>query len=259
MGRNEQLKVLETKLTRQIAQTSIRYEVLSPNDRVLVALSGGKDSYGLVYLLSRLIIRLPFGLDIIGCHVNQGTPGFDPSPLVKWMEENELPLELVEEDTYTTVMQNLEPGATPCAICARLRRGVLYTTARRLGCNKVALAHHREDTVATLMLNLFFAGTIQAMPARYRTNDGDLEVIRPMIEIKEDHLIELSRLVGFPIIPCGLCDAQPDHKRLWVNQLLRDLEERYPDIKSSMLGAIKNVHPSHLLDLDLVKKAEPKE
>jgi tRNA 2-thiocytidine biosynthesis protein TtcA len=240
MERNEQLKVLETRLTRQIAQTSIRYGVLSPNDRILVALSGGKDSYGLVYLLSRLVKRLPFSLTFIGCHINQGAPGTDPLPLAKWMEENELPLELVEEDTYSTVMQNLEPGATPCAICARLRRGVLYTTARRL------------------MLNLFFAGTIQAMPARYRTNDGDLEVIRPMIEIKEDHLIELKNLVGFPIIPCGLCDAQPDHKRLWVNQLLRDLEERYPDIKSSMLGAIKNVHPSHLLDLDISKKAEPK-
>ncbi len=256
MERERQLVRLEKRLTRRIAETSIRYGVLAPDDRVLVALSGGKDSYGLIYLLSRLVRRLPFRLELIACHVSQGQPGVDPTPLIEWMGRQDLRFELVEEDTFSIVKRHLRPGETPCAICSRLRRGVLYTTARRLGCNKVALGHHREDALSTLLLNLFFAGTLQAMPARYRTNAGDLEVIRPMVEIPEDDLIRLSGLVGFPIVPCGLCDQQTNHHRLLIEALLRDLDRQYPGLKHSMLGALKNIHPTHLLDPAVARRDE---
>jgi tRNA 2-thiocytidine biosynthesis protein TtcA len=248
MDEKQELNRLEKRLMKRLAETSIRYGVITPGDRILVAVSGGKDSYGLLHLLVRMLPRLPFKADLVACHLSQGQPGVDVAPLVDWMGRHGIPLELVEEDTYSVVQRHLKPGETPCAICSRLRRGILYTTARRLGCNKVALGHHREDALATLLLNLFFAGTLQSMPARYRTDDGGLEVVRPLIEVREADLVRLSELLAFPIVPCSLCDRQPNHHRILINRLLNDLEKEYPDIKHSMLGAIKNVHPTHLLD-----------
>ncbi|MCP4604849.1 MAG: tRNA 2-thiocytidine(32) synthetase TtcA [Proteobacteria bacterium] len=245
---------LVERLIKKIARTSIEYRVLAPNDRLLVAVSGGKDSYCLLYLLDRLRGRLPFSIDLVACHVSQGQPGVDPSPLTDWLAASGLPFEVVEQDTYSVVKRNTPEGQTACAVCARMRRGILYTTARRLGCNKLALGHHREDTLATLLLNLFFSGKIRAMPPSYTTREKEIEVIRPMIEVAEGDLIELSGAVGFPIVPCALCAEQKDHKRAIVGQMLDDLESKYPDIKNVMLGALKNVRPTHLLDPLLEKK-----
>jgi tRNA 2-thiocytidine biosynthesis protein TtcA len=252
----EEQKQLERKLLSTISHTSINYGVINSGDRILVAVSGGKDSYGLLYLLRLLKERLPFSIEITACHVSQQQPGFDPSPLIKWLEHTEMKTEIVEQDTYSVVQANTKEGETPCSVCSRMRRGILYTTAKRLGCNKLALGHHREDTLATLVMNLFFSGKIQAMPPKYTTNDGALEVIRPLIEVAESRLIELARHENFPIVPCGLCSQQKDHKRKWVNELLDHVEKQHPDIRNVMAGALKNVRPSHLFDKSLVKKTE---
>ncbi|MCP4676059.1 MAG: tRNA 2-thiocytidine(32) synthetase TtcA [Deltaproteobacteria bacterium] len=251
MERQKEREQLEKKLTSRLARTSIQYGVLAPGDRILVAVSGGKDSYCLLYLLDKLRGRLPFHIDITACHINQGQPGYDGSGLVAWLDETGIPHEIVEQDTYSVVARNTREGDTACAVCSRMRRGILYTWAQKLECNKVALGHHREDTLATLMLNLFYSGKIQAMPARYTTNDGRLEVVRPLIEVAEDDLRQLAVMAGFPIISCGLCSNQLDHKRKMVGDLLDKLERDNSELKNIMLAALKNIRPTHLLDLKL--------
>jgi len=248
MKEQNPLDQLSEKLVRTLAKTSIEYSVIEPGDNILVAMSGGKDSYGLLHLLTRLMPRLPFDVKLVAVHVAQGQPGYNGEPLKNWLEQSGVPYEIVHQDTYSVVQRHTKPGETFCSVCSRMRRGVLYTTASRLGCNKIALGHHRDDTVATLMMNLFYSGKIQAMPAKYTTNNGELQVIRPMIEIAEHNLVELARLAEFPILPCGLCSTQEDHKRKFVGELLDNLEKDHPQIRNVMLGAIKNVRPSHLLD-----------
>jgi tRNA 2-thiocytidine biosynthesis protein TtcA len=252
MPKNDERTHLEEKLVRQIARTSIQYGVLEPDDRVLVAVSGGKDSSCLLHLLDRLRPRLPFSLDLIAVHVSQGQPGYDGSALVGWLQERSLPFRIIEEDTYAVVVRNTVEGQTPCSVCSRMRRGILYTWAGRLGCNKVALGHHRDDAIETLLLNLFYGGKIQAMPARYTTNDGRFEVIRPLIEAAERDLARLARLLALPIVPCALCANQPDHQRTAVGELLDRLEERIPHVRNSLLAALKNIAPTHLLDRELL-------
>ena len=251
------LERLRRELTAAIARTSIEYELLAPGDRIAVAVSGGKDSYGLLYLLDDLRRRLAFQVELVAVHVSQGQPGTDPAPLRDWLRASGIPHEIVEQDTYSAVLRNVREGETACSMCARLRRGILYTTAERLGCNKLALGHHREDALATLMMNLFYCGKIQAMPPKYRTDDGRFEVIRPLCGIAEDRMRELAALAGFPIVPCALCSGQADHKRKEMNALLDDLEQGHPQLKQVMLGALKNVRPTHLWDKTVVRTAPP--
>ncbi|MDD5309605.1 MAG: tRNA 2-thiocytidine(32) synthetase TtcA [Deltaproteobacteria bacterium] len=247
------LERLTRELSATIARTSIAYGLIEPKDRIAIAVSGGKDSYGLLHLLLNLRRRLPFEVHFVAVHVSQGQPGTDPAPLRRWLEGIQVPFEIVVQDTYSVVLRHVREGDTACSACARLRRGILYTTAERLGCNKLALGHHREDTLATLMMNLFYCGKIQAMPPKYRTDDGRFDVIRPLSEIAEGHLRTLSSLAGFPIIPCALCSGQEDHKRRKMNALLDDLEKEHPQIKQVMLGALRNVRPTHLWDKTVVR------
>lgn len=240
--------LLQKRLIKTLARTSIKYGVLAPDDRVLVAVSGGKDSYALVHLLHALRPRLPFRLSLVALHVDQGQPGHQPQPLRAWLEQSGIEHHIVAENTFEIVKRHTQNGQTPCAICSRLRRGILYTQAKKLGCNKVALGHHRDDTLATFLLNLFYAGKLQAMPPIYTTDDGDLQVIRPLIEAAEADLATLSNLLAFPILPCTLCGSQPDLKRGYVDNLVTDLEKENPQIRNIMLGALKNVRSSHLLD-----------
>lgn len=244
---------LEEKIISCIAKNSATYGTIEPQDKILVAVSGGKDSYGLLYLLNLLKKRIPFPMEIHALHVAQGQPGVNPAPLIQWLEQSGIPFEIAHEDTYSVVQRNLREGGTPCAICSRLRRGIIYTRAEKLGCNKVALGHHREDTLATFMMNLFYGGKLQAMPAKYTTDDGRFEVIRPMVEVAENDLIELSKQQAFPIVPCALCSGQDDHKRKYTNELLDAIEQTHPTLKNVMLGALKHVHPSHLLDLSVAR------
>ncbi|HET9623705.1 MAG TPA: tRNA 2-thiocytidine(32) synthetase TtcA [Kofleriaceae bacterium] len=242
---------LEHRLAHDVRATCERYQLLAPGDRIMIAMSGGKDSYTLFHLLTRLVPRLPFKLELIAVHLDQVQPGYDGAGLRAFLEASGQPFEILREDTYSVVTERLPASATYCSLCSRLRRGILYTAAERLGCNKIALGHHRDDSLETFLLNLFYSGKLQAMPASYRTDDGRFEVIRPLIECAEAEIAELAQHIGFPIIPCNLCGSQEGLKRDAMTALLAQLEQTNPHVRSIMLNALRNVRPTHLLDRDV--------
>ncbi len=244
---------LEKLLYRQVKETCERHELLAHGDRIMVAMSGGKDSYTLFHLLTRLVPRLPFKVELVAVHLDQVQPGYDGAGLRRWLEATGWPFEILREDTYSVVTSHLDSAQTYCSLCSRLRRGILYTAAERLGCNKIALGHHRDDSLETFLLNLFYSGKLQAMPARYRTDDDRFDVIRPMIECAEQEIATLAAELAFPIIPCNLCGSQEGLKRDAMTRLLADLERDNPHVRSIMLSAISNVRPSHLLDRDVAR------
>lgn len=249
---SDEQELLEQKLLRQLSQTSKAYQLLAPHDRIMVAISGGKDSYTLLQLLAKLRTRLPFPVELIAVHLDQAQPGYDGRALTAWLEASGLPFEILREDTYSVVTSHLDNQATYCSLCSRLRRGILYTAAGRLGCNKIALGHHREDTLETFLMNLFYAGKLQAMPAQYTTDDGRFQVIRPLIECGEAQIARYAQLAAFPIIPCNLCGSQDGLKREAMHELLSKLEADHPNLRAVMLNALRNVRPTHLLDHDLL-------
>ncbi len=244
---------LEARLYRTVRETCERYELLRAGDRVMVAMSGGKDSYTLFHLLTRLVPRLPFKVELIAVHLDQAQPNYDGSGLRAYLEASGWPYEILREDTYSVVTSRLDDSATYCSLCSRLRRGILYTAAERLGCNKLALGHHRDDSLETFLLNLFYSGKLQAMPASYRTDDGRFEVIRPLIECAEKDIAEAAASAAFPIIPCNLCGSQEGLKRDAMTALLAQLEQQNPHVRSVMLNALRNVRPTHLLDRDVAR------
>jgi len=244
-----------TELARTMLDTVGAHRLIEAGDRILVAVSGGKDSYTLLDLLARARRRAPVDFDLIALHVDQGQPGYDGAALEAWLARSGVPFEIVREDTYSIVARKAREGSerTYCRLCSRLRRGILYNAAERRGCNKIALGHHRDDALETFLLNLFRAGRLQAMPAIYTTNDGRFRVIRPLIECAESEIARHARLAGYPIVPCNLCGAQSDLERVAVAELLRRLEARIPDVRQVMLAALKNVRPSHLLDVEVAE------
>ncbi|MBM4357305.1 MAG: tRNA 2-thiocytidine(32) synthetase TtcA [Deltaproteobacteria bacterium] len=244
---------LEESLFHRMRRTCKERGLLAAGDRILVALSGGKDSYTMLHLLDKLVPRLPFSLELVAVHLDQGQPGYDGAPLRAWLEARGRRWEILREDTYSVVTDKLVPGATYCSLCSRLRRGVLYTAAERLGCNKIALGHHRDDALETFLMNLFFSGKLQAMPASYRTNCGRFDVIRPLIECEEARIAELAASIGFPILPCNLCGSQEGLQREAMSDLISSLEARFPNVRSVMTSALGNVRPTHLLDVDLAR------
>lgn len=246
---------LRRGLSRTMLGTVSRYRLIEQGDRILVAVSGGKDSYTLVDLLERARRRAPVRFELLAFHLDQSQPGYDGGPLRDWLERSGVSFEIAREDTYSVVMANAETQTNPtyCRVCSRLRRGILYGAAERHGCNKIALGHHREDTLETLLMNLFYSGRLQAMPPRYTTNDGKFEVIRPLVECAEDDIARHARHAGYPILPCNLCGSQSDLKREEVAALLDSLETRIPDVRQVMLAALKNVRPSHLLDREVTQ------
>src|SRR5690606_11895773 len=243
----------EGRPDRRMRATCERYGLLAPGDRILVAISGGKDSYTMLYLLDRLVPRLPFEVELVAVHLDQAQPGYGGRPLAEYLERRGGRWAILREDTYSVVTEKLEDGATYCSLCSRLRRGILYSAAERLGCNKIARGHHRDDALETFLMNLFFSGRLQAMPARYRTNCDRFDVIRPLIECEESRIAEYAGLAGFPILPCNLCGSQAGLKRNAMADLLADLESRFPDVRSVMMNALSNVRPSHLLDAELAE------
>jgi tRNA 2-thiocytidine biosynthesis protein TtcA len=244
---------LEKRLYRTIKATCERYELLAPGDRVLVAMSGGKDSYMLWHLLTQLVPRLPFAVELVAVHLDQAQPGYDGRGLRAHLEASGWPFEILREDTYSVVTSHLDEASTYCSLCSRLRRGILYTAAERLGCNKLALGHHRDDSLETFLLNLFYSGKLQAMPARYRTDDERFDVIRPLIECAEHEIAELAAQLAFPIIPCNLCGSQDGLKRDAMTALLAQLERDHPNVRAVMANALANVRPTHLLDRDVAR------
>ena len=244
---------LEKLLYRTVKETCESYALLSPGDRILVAMSGGKDSYVLFHLLTKLVPRLPFKVELIAVHLDQVQPGYTGEGLQRYLAASGWPYEILREDTYSVVTSHLDDKQTYCSLCSRLRRGILYTAAERLGCNKLALGHHRDDTLETFLLNLFYSGKMQAMPASYRTDDGRFEVIRPLIECAEAEIAEFASHLAFPIIPCNLCGSQEGLKRDAMSALLEQLERDNPHVRSIMLNALRNVRPTHLLDRDVAR------
>lgn len=248
-----QKSVIERQLGRQMRKTCEEYELLKEGDRIMVAVSGGKDSYGMLHLLRDLKARLPFPLEIVAVHLDQKQPGYDGVSLREHLSQSGVPFEIVGEDTYTVVKEHVKDGGTYCALCSRLRRGILYRVAERLGCNKIALGHHRDDALETFLMNLIYAGKMQSMPPKYTTDDGRFEVIRPLIQCEEHKLEKLSLEQAFPILPCNLCGSQDGLKRDRMTQLLSDLQKEKPDVKSVMMHALSNISPTHLLDRDVAR------
>lgn len=221
----------------------------------MVAVSGGKDSYTLLQILHLVVARLPFEVSLIAVHLDQEQPGYDGRPLESWLEKSGHEFEILREDTYSVVTDRLDETSTYCSLCSRLRRGILYTAAERLSCNKIALGHHRDDGLETFLMNLFFSGKLQAMPAAYTTDDGRFQVIRPLIECPEALIQEYAALSEFPILPCNLCGSQPGLQRDAMAALLDSLEKRHPNVRSVMAAALGNVVPGHLLDRKLLAMA----
>jgi tRNA 2-thiocytidine biosynthesis protein TtcA len=241
----------ERVLYRQVKETCERYQLLAPGDRILVAMSGGKDSYTMFELLTRLVPRLPFKIELVAVHLDQQQPDYDGSGLRGWLERKGWPFEILSEDTYSVVTSHLDDKSTYCSLCSRLRRGILYTAAERLGCNKLALGHHRDDSLETFLLNLCYSGKMQAMPAAYRTDDDRFDVIRPMIECAEKDIALFAADQAFPILPCNLCGSQDGLRRDAMTRLLDQLEQDNPHVRNVMLNALRNVRPTHLLDRDV--------
>ncbi len=242
---------LEKKLLGAVGKASADFKLLEPGDRVMVAVSGGKDSHAMLYLLRELQKRAPFDFSLFALNVDQGHPGFPSELLPEYFEREGYEYVIVKEDTYSVVTEKIPEGKTFCSLCSRLRRGILYTQAEKLGATKIALGHHRDDVIETLMLNVLYAGQLKAMPARLRSDDGRNVVIRPLVYAAEAELSALAELKQFPIIPCDLCGSQDNLKRKQVKQLLTTLNDENPTVRANVFAALGNVRPSHLFDVGL--------
>jgi tRNA 2-thiocytidine biosynthesis protein TtcA len=242
---------LERRLLARVARASQDWNLLEPGDRVMVGMSGGKDSYVLLHLLRLVAAKVPWDLELVPVHLDQGHPTFPTHILRDYLASTGLEWHVIEEHTYEAVKAHTAPGKAYCSLCSRLRRGILYTTAVRLGCTKIALGHHRDDSIETLMLNLLYAGQIKAMPPRLVSDDGRNVVIRPLIQCAEDEIAELAAAIDVPIIPCSLCSQQPDLKRAKVKALLDTLHAENPNVRGNLFAALGNVKPSHLMDVAL--------
>jgi tRNA 2-thiocytidine biosynthesis protein TtcA len=242
---------LQTRLLRQVGQTINDYGLIEPGDKVMVCVSGGKDSYGLLDLLLTLQRRAPIHFDLVAVNLDQKQPGFPAHVLPDYLTSAGVPFHIEVRDTYSIVKRLIPEGQTTCSLCSRLRRGHLYRVATQLQATKIALGHHRDDILETLLLNLLFTGKLKTMPPKLRSKDGRHVVIRPLAAVREAELTRYAELRTFPIIPCDLCGSQENLKRKQAKAFLLEWERLAPGCTDSMFAALSNIAPSLLLDRQL--------
>jgi tRNA 2-thiocytidine biosynthesis protein TtcA len=242
---------LGQRLRRQVGQAVGDFGMIEQGDRVMVCVSGGKDSYTLLEMLLRLQARAPVRFDLIAVNLDQKQPGYPTDVLPGYLRQRDVPFHIIEQDTYSVVTRVIPAGKTMCSLCSRMRRGALYSWAATNGITKIALGHHRDDILATFFLNLFYQGSLKAMPPKLRSDDGAHTVIRPLAYCREVDIAEFAMQQGFPIIPCNLCGSQEHLQRKVVRRMLDDWETTFPGRAETMFRALGNVAPSQLVDRNL--------
>lgn len=239
---------LEKRLCRLMGQAIVDFNMIEEGDKVMVCLSGGKDSYGMLDILLKMQARAPINFSIVAVNLDQKQPGFPEHILPAYLKELGIPFHIENQDTYSIVKDKIAPGKTMCSLCSRLRRGILYRVADELGATKIALGHHRDDVLQTFFLNMFFGGKLKAMPPKLVSDDGKHIVIRPLAYVAEKDLVRWAEHRQFPIIPCTLCGSQENLQRKQVGAMLREWDKKYPGRVENMFSALQNVVPSHLAD-----------
>lgn len=246
-----EMNKLDKRLCRLTGQAIVDFNMIEQGDKVMVCISGGKDSFTLLDVLLKLQKRAPIDFEIVAVNLDQKQPGFPPEVLPAYLQGLGVPFHIETQDTYSIVKSKIPEGKTMCSLCSRLRRGILYTVARQLGCNKIALGHHRDDIVATFFLNMFFGAKLKSMPPKLVSDNGEFMVIRPLAYVKEQDTARWAEHMQFPIIPCNLCGSQEHLQRKQVSNMLRDWEKTHPGRTEMIMQSLQNVVPSHLLDRTL--------
>ena len=249
---------LHKRLCRLVGQAIGDFNMIEDGDKVMVCLSGGKDSYAMLDILLGLRARAPIHFDIVAVNLDQKQPNFPADVLPAYLDKLGVPYHIENQDTYSIVKRLIPEGKTTCSLCSRLRRGILYRVADELGCNKIALGHHRDDILETFFLNMFFGGKLKGMPAKLVSDDGKHMVIRPLAYVKEADTERYAEVKGFPIIPCDLCGSQENLQRKQIKALMRDWEKKYPGRVENIFSSLSTLVPSHLMDRDMFGFAELK-
>jgi len=239
---------LQKRLRREVGQAIEAFNLIEEGDRVMVCLSGGKDSFTMLDILMSLQKSAPVQFDLVAVNMDQKQPGFPEHILPAYLDQLDIEYHIIEKDTYSVVKSVIPEGKTTCGLCSRLRRGTLYGFADEIGCNKIALGHHRDDMIETMFLNMFHGGKLKAMPPKLVSDDGKNMVIRPLAYSREKDIAEFAELKGYPIIPCNLCGSQENLQRAAIKEMLQDWDRRFPGRIETMFKALCNVVPSHLAD-----------
>ena len=245
------LNKLHKRLRREVGKAIADFNMIEEGDRVMVCLSGGKDSYTLLDILLNLKLNAPVNFEIVAVNLDQKQPGFPEEVLPTYLQQLGVEYKIVEENTYGIVKEKIPEGKTTCSLCSRLRRGILYRTATELGATKIALGHHRDDMLETLFLNMFYGGKMKSMPPKLISDDGKQIVIRPLAYCREKDIARYAEAKQFPIIPCNLCGSQPNLQRQVIKEMLQQWDRKYPGRIETMFSALQNIVPSHLCDAKL--------